>query len=471
MASYWKNIHLADKIAESIREQGNRFGLSDDEVMVIHTDRKGEIKKNELDELRNKARDIDKPENKIKVIVSVLMLKEGWDVQNVTVTLGLRPFSSKAEILPEQAVGRGLRIMRGISPDHTQTLEVMGTEHFENFVRELEQEGVGINTVKNPPPVPVTISPEKSRLEYDIEIPQAEYRYFRNYKRLSELDVSKIPSLYTSGKLEEDRKLRLRMDFLITGTNVKEGDVNLTVTPDGREILAYITKEVIKRARLSPNYFSELYPFVEKYTLTRCFETEIESVDDEKLRRHLADLTIQEAIIECLAKEVGTLTAEENEIVLKPAPIRLSQVEKFLWRRKHVKCNKTVFNLVAVYNNYEAEFAEFLDRCPDIEKFASLNNIFKIDYLKSNGAIGFYWPDFVAVQVVDDKRTCWIIETKGREYPETDRKDAAIKKWCDEVSEQSKELWRYIKVQQNLFNSFKNNILTFSELAQKIFLT
>jgi len=149
----------ADKIAESIREQGNRFGLLDDEVMVIHTDKKGEIKKNELDELRDKARDIDETENKIKVIVSVLMLKEGWDVQNVTVTLGLRPFSSKAEILPEQAVGRGLRIMRGISPDHTQTLEVMGTEHFENFVRELEQEGVGINTVKNPPPVPVTISP------------------------------------------------------------------------------------------------------------------------------------------------------------------------------------------------------------------------------------------------------------------------------------------------------------------------
>lgn len=88
-----------------------------------------------------------------------MMLREGWDVQNVTVVLGLRPFTAKAQILPEQAVGRGLRIMKGISPDHTQTLEVMGTSAFEEFVRELEKEGVGINTVKTPPPLPVTISP------------------------------------------------------------------------------------------------------------------------------------------------------------------------------------------------------------------------------------------------------------------------------------------------------------------------
>ena len=44
--------------------------------------------------------------------------------------------------------------MRGISPDRRQTLEVIGTEKFEEFVRELEQEGVGIETVGEPPPLP-----------------------------------------------------------------------------------------------------------------------------------------------------------------------------------------------------------------------------------------------------------------------------------------------------------------------------
>jgi len=48
------------------------------------------------------------------VIVGVMMLREGWDVRNVSVVLGLRRFTAKAEILPEQVIGRGLRLMVGI---------------------------------------------------------------------------------------------------------------------------------------------------------------------------------------------------------------------------------------------------------------------------------------------------------------------------------------------------------------------
>ena len=48
-------------------------------------------------------------ESPVNAIVSVLMLREGWDVQNVTVVVGLRPYTSKANILPEQTIGRGLR--------------------------------------------------------------------------------------------------------------------------------------------------------------------------------------------------------------------------------------------------------------------------------------------------------------------------------------------------------------------------
>ncbi len=68
------------------------------------------------------------PRNKTKAIVSVMMLREGWDVRNVSVCLGLRPFTAKAEILPEQVIGRGLRLMQRVGPDRTQTLEVLGYE-------------------------------------------------------------------------------------------------------------------------------------------------------------------------------------------------------------------------------------------------------------------------------------------------------------------------------------------------------
>ena len=105
---------FADAIGKWISEM-YRLELSK-EVLVIHTDSEGEITKKDLELARSAARDIDLLSSRIKVIVSVLMLREGWDVRNVTVVLGLRPFTSKARILPEQAVGRGLRLMTGIGP-------------------------------------------------------------------------------------------------------------------------------------------------------------------------------------------------------------------------------------------------------------------------------------------------------------------------------------------------------------------
>ena len=120
------------------------LGFRESEVLVIHTDTAGEIRKKDLDKAREVARDIDQAENRIKAIVSVMMLREGWDVRNVTVVLGLRPFTAKAEILPEQVIGRGLRLMTQVSPDRTQTLEVLGTHNLLTVLREqLEAEGVG----------------------------------------------------------------------------------------------------------------------------------------------------------------------------------------------------------------------------------------------------------------------------------------------------------------------------------------
>ena len=55
-----------------------------------------------------------KPGAYIRCVVSVAMLNEGWDANNVTHILGLRAFSS--QLLCEQVVGRGLRRMN-YTPD------------------------------------------------------------------------------------------------------------------------------------------------------------------------------------------------------------------------------------------------------------------------------------------------------------------------------------------------------------------
>jgi type III restriction enzyme len=455
----------ADKIAESIAFRGHHYGIAKDEIMVIHTDNTGDVRKSDLESLREEARDVDNPKNKIKVIVSVLMLREGWDVQNVTLVLGLRAFDSA--ILPEQAIGRGLRLMRDISPDRTQTLEVIGNENFEKIVKQLENEGVGINTTKNPPPLPVTISPEKKRLQYDIEIPATDFSYSRTYKNLNSIDSKTFPSLFTSDKLDEDRKVLLKMVMMQLGFEVSQTAIDPDYIELGRDLVSYITTQVMRKAGLT-DCFQFLYPICEEYILNKCFEVKVGDIEKEELRKVLLELAIQEAIIELLAREIGKATVEKKQVKVKGRNILLSETPKFTWRRGHIRCKKTVFNFVATYNPFEAEFAEFLDNAADIEAFAALADIFRIDYLSGTGAIRYYFPDFVAMQKVGKTKEYWIIETKGREYTDLENKNKAIKRWCEAVTKQTGVSWKYLMVKQHHYNQVKSSIKTLEKLAESI---
>jgi len=457
-----KNVY-ADRIAEAIKKQGKIYGIGKNEILVIHTDSTGEVRKSDLKKLRDEARDVDSPKSKIKVIVSVLMLREGWDVQNVTIVLGLRAFDSP--ILPEQAIGRGLRLMRDVSPDRTQTLEIIGNERFEKIVKELEKEGVGVNTTKIPPPLPVTIAPEKGRLKYDIVIPQTDFSYFRVYKDIEKLDVTKLPSIFKSDRLSDDEKTLLKMEVMNLGVEVHQEEIEAEVIELGRELVSHITTEIMKRAGLT-DCFHQLYPKVQEYILTRCFDAKLNDIENEELRKKLRELSIREAIIDTLAREIGRATVEKKPITVKGKPIKLSETPKFLWRRKHIRCVKTVFNFVACYNDFEAEFAEFLDNAEDVEAFAALANILRIDYLSVSGAIRHYLPDFVTIQNINGKKRCWIIETKGREYPDLENKKRAVERWCKAVSDQTGEEWNYLLVQQAKFNSLKSSLKFLQQLTE-----
>ena len=117
-----------------------RRSLADGKTQIIHTDKSGEVSKKDLEAARTAVRGVDDPLNPIHAIVSVLMLREGWDVQNVTVVVGLRPYTAKANILPEQAIGRGLRLMfRDLTTDYTERVDIIGNQKFLEFVDDLEK--------------------------------------------------------------------------------------------------------------------------------------------------------------------------------------------------------------------------------------------------------------------------------------------------------------------------------------------
>ncbi|MDX9861661.1 MAG: DEAD/DEAH box helicase family protein [Rhodospirillales bacterium] len=450
-----KNV-FADTLGEYLWKTKD-FALRESEVLVIHTDAAGEITKKDLEKAREAARDIDKAESRIKAIVSVMMLREGWDVRNVSVVLGLRPFTAKAEILPEQVIGRGLRLMTQIGPNDTQTLEVLGTRNLLRVVRDqLEAEGVGVATTdKKDPPLPVIIAPIQERIAYDINLPITKPRLVHDVRKLADLRLEELAAIYEQEELSEIFRINLTLEFATTQTEVHQADIAADL-PQARQLIASIANKVIDRAKL-PNRFAELYPIVRDYVSARCFGKPAD-LEAETLRSHLSRLELQEGIAKYLARKIAELTLERRAIEFEKADYKLSHTKPFSWRRNlpPLTAAKTVFNYVATYNDFERRFAEFLDRASDVLRFAALGTTeqgesgtqFRVDYIKPSGAIGFYHPDWAAVQTADGNAVNWIIETKGRIWEGTRAKDEAIDSWCRRVSEQTGESWRFIRINQ-----------------------
>lgn len=454
-----KNVY-ADTLGQYLWKT-TELGFKESEVLIIHTDNTGEITKNDIEKVREAARDIDRPESKIKVIVSVMMLREGWDVRNVSVVLGLRPYTAKAEILPEQVIGRGLRLMTGIGPD-VQTLEVLGTRNLLKVLRDqLEAEGVGVSSTKNDPPPPIIIEPLKNRAEYDIAIPLTKPNLSHDIRKLSNLDPSTLDTIYDQEELEEAVRIILRMEFATTETPIHQADLAASSVPIVQELLASITNKVAQRANLT-NIFSQLFPIVRNYVSNRCFGKTVD-LDSDSIRSCLHRVDLQEGISKYLARKIGELTVEKRAIEFEKADFKLSDTKAFSWRRNlpPMTAKKTIFNYVATYNPLERRFAEFLDKAKDVVRFASLGTTeqgdsgtqFRVDYLKLSGAIGFYHPDWVVIQKTSAGEVNWIIETKGRVWEGTEAKDAAIRDWCARVSESTGQPWQYVRINQAEFEA------------------
>lgn len=446
-----ENTRDADVIAESIRREAD---IANHEVLLIHVAErgagKGEITKGDLDMARVAARSIDLRTNKIKVVVSVLMLREGWDVRSVTVILGLRPFSSSANILPEQAVGRGLRLIRDMPSDCAQVVEIVGTPKFEEFVKKLEVEGVGVGSTKTLPPPGMHISPMKERARYDIEIPQLSPTYSRNYKDISTFDIATLPTGVAALAWKPGDPISVVISDGLTEVELARKSIKFE--PDSiflQDVLASVTQSIIRTAKLGCQ-FKDVYPIIERYIEQRFFGEPVD-LADATVARVLGRHEVGSQLVRLVAEALGKHSTQTRQIKLKSDPIRLSETRAFIWRRLLRDANKTIFNKVACFNPFEEEFALFLEEAKDVDAFAKLAEWFTgfgLEYLSERGSVRLYYPDFVARVRSGSTTTMWIIETKGREDWDTEvpRKDAHAEWWCEQVTKETGVEWRYAKL-------------------------
>ena len=463
-----EDTRQANQIAEGI--QGLSGFNKKGQVLLIHTKNNGELSTNqkELELLREQARLIDNPKSRVKVVVSVLMLREGWDVKNVSIILGLRPFTSKANILPEQSIGRGLRLMKDLGPDYTQILEIIGTDKFEDFVRQLEVEGVGVGTTLKEPNIGVFVTPIKTRERFNFEIPVLSASFTRKMEGISTFNPSKLPAIGTID--EKGNYKRIEVTLVTATTDKKVGTKQITIEDDEfvsiQELLSNLTNKIIKEGKFSCQ-FNDLLRITKQYIKFRAFEKEVD-LESLAIRRTLANPKVGNDIMLVIGQALGAHVKVKSEVKVTNYPISLMELDGFYWKRDHIELKKTIFNYTPVYNELEKDFAKFLESAEDITKFAALAETFtrfNIPYLNKKGSQGLYYPDFIAEQEFKKgKPINWIIETKGFEDENVQYKDAETENWCKIATKNTGVQWKFLKVPDKFFRGFKSLPKTFEEL-------
>jgi type III restriction enzyme len=445
-----------------------RYPELKDAVLVIHTKNNGEISeaasgkaKEELEKLREQANEIDGAASPYKAIVSVLMLKEGWDVKNVTTIVGLRAYSSRSNILPEQTLGRGLRKMYPGGLE--EYVSVIGTDAFMDFVESIQAEGVELEHKAmgegTQPKTPLVVEVDNENVDkdiesLDIELPILSPRIYREYKNLSDLDPGKFtfqPVLYMEFSEEEQREIVFK-DITtkeITHTTILDS----AGVGDYRSVIGYFAQSIMKELRLFSGYdvlYSKIKVFVRD-----CLYAKTVDLKSGNTLRNLSELPATKTVIETFKRAINDLTVQDKGDAEIRDTVKLRKTRPFVVKDQgYLIPNKSVFNKVIGDSHFELEFAGFLEKCSDVISHAKnyFAVHFKLDYVNADGDISNYYPDFF-VKLAGNRTI--IVETKGQEDLDVPQKMARLKQWCSDINRvQSEVAYDFVFVDEESFKKY-----------------
>jgi len=456
-------------------------------VLVIHTKNTGEISestsgkaKKEMDSLREQANEIDSLDSPCKAIISVMVLKEGWDVKNVTTIVGLRPYSAKSNILPEQTLGRGLRKMYPGGME--ESVSVVGTDAFMDFVESIQAEGVVLEhkpmgegtQPKTPLVVEIDSDNEKKDIEaLDIEIPVLTPRVYREYKNLGDLDATALEHqrvAYLQFSEEEQREIVFK--DIITGEVTHTTILDTAGVADYRSVIGYFAQTIMKDLRLVSGY-DVLYGKVKAFVQDELFERKVD-LESPNTLRNLSELAATKTLLETFKKAINALTVQDKGDAEIRDTIKLRQTRPFVAKDQgYLIPKKSVFNRIIGDSHFELLFARFLEDCDDVVSYAKnyLAVHFKLDYVNADGDISNYYPDFL---VKLSAKRIFIVETKGQEDLDVPLKMQRLRQWCEDVNRVQEDVeYDFVYVDQESFDEFKPSsfrqlIGSFKEYKEKV---
>ncbi|MGQ9807196.1 MAG: DEAD/DEAH box helicase [Armatimonadota bacterium] len=487
-----EDAQSANEIAAYL--DSDHFPLLEGRVLNIHTRLKGRIrevtrggktfkefvenetalKPEDLRALREMSRELDSPDSKFRCVVSVMMLREGWDVRNVTTIVPLRPYSAKSGILPEQTLGRGLRRMFPLG-DIPELVTVIEHPAFRKLYEdELAQEGLDIAVlpVREVFKQTVTIFVDhkhKDVAALEIEIPlvsdaveTTQELQGLTFDEVRDAFLDKFKPLPIGKRREGDieyQERHLFTDEIVTSMRLDAGLLN-----NAWSAPAYFAQMLGRACRISNPHLA-LAPLVERFIAEVLFERPVNLYCGEVDHR-MRDLDVMEHIRATFTPLILARTVRQE------ARRRISHGQRLsTWKpyqatshdkRPALPAERTLFNLVPCDNDFEQAFTDFLETARDVAAFAKNAGPQKlmIDYLRPDGQRAFYVPDFFARTKGGDY---YLVETKGRQDELVPLKVSAAVEWCQAASTKETR-WHYLYVPYDLFQ--KGAAAGIAELAR-----
>ncbi len=465
---YTLNLHtnLKGKVRKRGKGEAAYYEFAESEADISDED---------LRQLRQLSRELDDNTSPYRCIVSVLMLREGWDVRNVTTIVPLRPYSAKANILPEQTLGRGLRRMT--APGSAGAAEIVAVVEHPAFVslyrEELSQQGLPLEVVDvdKVPRSTVSIYPDaehKDLAALEILIPQLSQAHHVR-PELAGLTLAEVKQAFAKYKplplgAQRDAEVEYTGRHLFTNEIVEQMKIKLPLLQSGFGAIAFYREELERICQLRGTH-ARLAPLIESF-LTEILFGEKVSLTDQRLITRLADADVREHIRAVFVPLIRSKTICQEERVQAEAPKAVTAWRPFqVTHSEHhpaIVAERTPFNLVPCNRQLEVAFANLADRAGDVAAFCKNAGpqCLRIDYLAGGGRLSFYTPDFL---VRSTAGRYYLVETKGREDLDVPAKARAAMAWCQAASEQGTP-WEYVYLPERVFLSYGGN--TMQGLAQ-----
>ena len=292
----------------------------------------------------------------------------------------------------------------------------------------------------------------------DIPLPKLSRRFQREFKDLAALDPAALGNKRLPVKPftpEETREIVFK--------TMLDAEIHHTIQLDGsgpadyRSVVAFFARQLLKDLRLVGGY-ELLYPKVRDFLRDHLFESSPVDLEDAVILRNLSEPEAGKILYDAFKIAINALTISDTGTTRIEDRIRLCNTRPFRTEnRPFLAAKKSIFTKTvgeAHSGGFELSFAAFREAAPDVAAFAKnyLAVGFKLDYVKADGDLSNYTPDFI---VRDTGGVVWIIETKGREELDLPQKMARLRQWCDDATaaEDNGTRYRFVFVDQKGFET------------------